>query len=59
MLSDFSYELTKRTIETLSDIDALRQLTLTLLDSNKHQSELIKTWIYSDGFKELENRGRE
>lgn len=56
MLSDFSYEVTKRNIQNLDDIEALRQLTLTLLDSNKHQTELIKMWIYGNDFANLESR---
>lgn len=48
MLSEFTYEVTKRTIESLADIEVLRQLTLTLLESNKHQTELINMWIYGD-----------
>lgn len=48
MLSELTYEVTKRTIQSLTDIEALRELTLTLLDSNKHQTELINMWIYGD-----------
>lgn len=51
MLSDFSYEVTKRSIESINNIEALRQLTLTLLASNKHQTELINTWIYGNESK--------
>lgn len=57
MLSDFTYEVTKRTIESLADIDALRQLTLTLLESNKHQADLINMWIYGD-LQNLNKSGR-
>lgn len=46
MLSEFSYELTRRTILYLQDQEALRTLALTLLESNKHQTTLINTWIY-------------
>jgi hypothetical protein len=59
MLSDFSYEVTKRTIQSFPDTPenmALKQLALTLLDSNKHQTELINMWIYGNEFKNLESR---
>lgn len=46
MLSEFSYELTRRTILYLEDKEALKSLALTLLESNKHQTTLINTWIY-------------
>lgn len=48
MQQQFTYELTKRVLETSSDPEKVREIALQLLEYNQAQKDLMFSWMKKD-----------